>query len=63
MHNHIVDQIKSYAGENYVVDNGTKGIIIKNNYKVIPNIPEQFISNKLSNLFVDGTLNSPYFIK
>ena len=67
MHNHIVEQIKSYAGDNFIISENnfvtTKGIIINNKYMEIPNIPEQFISNKLAKDFTDGIMNSIYFIK
>lgn len=63
MHNHIIEQIKSYAGINYIGENDKKYIIVNNNYMEIPNIPEQFISNNLTKPFIDGILNSAYFIR
>ena len=63
MHNHIVDQIKSYAGINYIDNNGKQFIKIDKKYMEIPNIPEQFISDKLTKPFIDGILNSAYFIR
>jgi hypothetical protein len=62
MHESIVDQIKSFAieliekeGDLYIKDE--KGLL------KIPRIPSQFISDRLRKQFIDGILNSIYFIK
>jgi DNA-directed RNA polymerase len=62
MHNFFLEQIKSYAPDTYK-DNDSYYIKDKKGSLKIPNIPPQFISNKLRKEFINGILNSIYFIK
>lgn len=63
MHNHIIDQIKAYSGNEILEENGEQYIQINKKIIKIPNIPTQFISNKYHQEFINGILNSIYFIK
>lgn len=62
MHHFFLEQIKSFShdiikiGDSYYI-NDAKGQV------KIPNIPPSFISNKFRKEFIDGILNSIYFIK
>ena len=61
MHNHILEQIKSFAQE-IVTDNEHEYIIIKNEKIKIPQIPNSFTSDTLMKVFINGILKSRYFI-
>lgn len=64
MHNFFVEQIKSFAPDIIRRKNDDSYYIIDEKGELkIPNIPPQFTSNKLRKEFIDGILNSIYFIK
>lgn len=62
MHRNIVEQIESFAPEFSWVGETLHIRDEKGSFRV-PNIPPQFISNKFRKQFIDGILNSIYFIK
>jgi DNA-directed RNA polymerase len=62
MHKFFLAQIKSFAPDCFKIKDSYYIKDEKGELK-IPNIPPQFISNKLRQNFIDGILKSIYFIK
>ena len=60
MHNHIIDQIKSFI-EIDIID-GKKYIEIDNERYLIPEIPKSFLNQELIHIFIRGINNSKFFI-
>jgi len=61
MHNHILEQIKSFCHE-IITQDGNDYIIIKNEKVLLPKIPNSFTSDKLMKEFIYGIVKSKYFI-
>ena len=60
MHNHLIEQIKSY--NNTIIKDGNEYIEINNVDYLLPKIPEAFINNDVLNIFIDGIRRSKFFI-
>ena len=61
MHCHLLAQIKSYAKDIEII-NDTEYIKINNELFEIPKLPESFKNRKTMFDFINGIINSPYFI-
>lgn len=62
MHKNILAQITSYLKEDIIEKGGKKYLKIQNNYIPVPEIPETFLDQTKNTIFIQGLLNSKYFI-
>jgi DNA-directed RNA polymerase len=64
MHNSFLEQIQSFGADIRTCERtGSHYIKDEKGFLKIPNIPPQFISNRLRKEFIDGIIQSIYFIK
>jgi hypothetical protein len=61
MHNHLIDQIKSFHNP-IIYKDGQEFIIINKEEVLLPTIPISFTSNAVMNTFIEGIKKSKYFI-
>jgi len=62
MHNNILRQITSYLKEEIIEKDGLKYFKLNNNLIPVPEIPETFLDKRKNTTFIQGLLNSKYFI-
>jgi DNA-directed RNA polymerase len=62
MHKNILAQITSYIKEDIIEKDGKKYFKIKDKFIPVPEIPDTFLDKSKNKIFIQGLLNSKYFI-